>query len=128
MTPGFRDTEERPIDLEPDHRSDEVGVLLVRLLVDLHVIGFQQLTELGHHRVVDDEVGPDGFPAGRSLPDARVAFRVEPRREIRELITSVQRAAEASGIEPFEWTWNTPVRFDASTAVDGTPRVSAFQV
>ena len=51
--------EQVEIDLEPDHRPDEILVLLPGLLIepDRRLDGLQVLAELGHHRVVHVEGG-----------------------------------------------------------------------
>src|SRR5262252_1203250 len=124
----FRDAEHRVVDLEADHRADEVDVLLERVLVDPNTIRFHLLAEVGHHRVVDDEVRLHGLAARRLLRDARVALGGVLLRVVGELRARVEHAAEASGIEALERPRHARVRLDAAAAVDRPARIGALQI
>ena len=75
VPPRVGDTEDRVINLEADHRLDEIELLRKRVVFDLHVLGLQVRLVVGDHRVVNGEVRLDRGAAGGLLRDARVAFR-----------------------------------------------------
>src|SRR5438105_4748119 len=74
VTPRVGDAEHGVVDVEAKHRPDEIDVLLEPVLVDSDVVVLQLLPEVGHHRIVDDEVRRHALAAGGLLRDPRVPF------------------------------------------------------
>src|SRR3954463_10918058 len=102
MTPRVCNAEHRVIDLETDHRLDEVEFLGERVFVDLALVALQELFVISDHCRVDREVRVHAGAATRMLGDARVALRSVLLRVVRERRPRVERAAEAARVESFD--------------------------